>query len=152
MVITCCERRINRVRLTILLVVSRTEKMNISLSPFAPENLISRNGFGSPVPRQPAHLHTQAETGAYLRDSSPVPRRRPFDNFNRHTPSGQSRVYRVTQLRTDGVHCREFTGTGPINLKVVPNGYYHGKPPWTNYGARESYCAVRRIITAAKKR
>ena len=25
-----------------------------------------------------------------------------------HTPSGQSRLYRVTQLRTDGVHCREF--------------------------------------------
>ena len=39
---------------------------------------------------------------------------------NRRTPSGQSRVYRVTQLRTDGVHCREPTGTGPVNLKVVP--------------------------------
>ena len=32
-----------------------------SPSPFAPENLVSRDGFGSPVPRQPAHLHTQAE-------------------------------------------------------------------------------------------
>ena len=32
-----------------------------SLSPFAPESLVSRDGFGSPVPRQPAHLHTQAE-------------------------------------------------------------------------------------------
>ena len=31
-------------------------KMNISLSAFAPENLASRDGFGSPVPRQPAHL------------------------------------------------------------------------------------------------
>ena len=39
--------------------------------------------------------------------------------FNRHTPSGQSRVNRVTQLRTDGVHCREFAGTGPVVLKVV---------------------------------
>ena len=28
------------------------------LSPFAPENLVSRDGFGSPVPRQPSHLHT----------------------------------------------------------------------------------------------
>ena len=27
----------------------------ISLSTFAPENLVSRDGFGSPVPRQPAH-------------------------------------------------------------------------------------------------
>ena len=52
--------------------------MNISLSAFAPENLVSRDGFGSPVPRQPAHLHTQAESGAYLRDSSRVLRRRPF--------------------------------------------------------------------------
>ena len=69
---------INRVRLPILLVVSWTEKMNISLSPSAPENLVSRDGFGSPVPRQPAHLHTQAGSGAYLRDSSRVPQRRPF--------------------------------------------------------------------------
>ena len=34
--------------------------MNISLSAFAPENLVSRDGFGSPVPRQFAYLHTQA--------------------------------------------------------------------------------------------
>ena len=27
--------------------------MNISLSPFASENFVSRDGFGSPVPRQP---------------------------------------------------------------------------------------------------
>ena len=52
--------------------------MSISLYAFAPENLVSRDGFGSPVPRQPAHLYTQAESGAYLRDSSRVPRRRPF--------------------------------------------------------------------------
>ena len=32
--------------------------MNISLSPFAPEILGSQDGFDSPVPRQPAHLHT----------------------------------------------------------------------------------------------
>ena len=69
---------INRVRLPILLVVSRTGKTNISLSAFAPENLVSREGFGSPVPCQSAHLHTQAESDAYLRDPSRVPRRRPF--------------------------------------------------------------------------
>ena len=35
--------------------------------------------------------------------------------LNRHTPSsGQFRVYRDTQLRTDGVHCRESAGTGPV--------------------------------------
>ena len=46
---------------------------NIPLSPCVPENLVSRDGFSRPVPRQPAHLHTQAESGAYLRDSSRVP-------------------------------------------------------------------------------
>ena len=51
---------------------------NIPLSPCMPENLVSRDGFSRPVPRQPAHLHTQAESGAYLRDSSRVPRRRPL--------------------------------------------------------------------------
>ena len=52
--------------------------MNIYLSTFAPRNLASRDGFGSPAPRQPAHLYTRAESGAYFRDSSRVPRRRPF--------------------------------------------------------------------------
>ena len=68
---------INRVKLPILLVVS----CNIFLSAFAPENLVPQDGFGRPVPLQPAHLHTQAESGAYLWDSSRVPRRRPFIYF-----------------------------------------------------------------------
>ena len=88
---------INRVRLPILLVRGQLNRENdFSLPAFAPENLVSRGGFGSPVPRQPAHLHTQAEPGAYLSDPSRVPRRRPFIYLDRHTPSGQSRVYRVT--------------------------------------------------------
>ena len=37
----------------------------ISLSAFAPESLVSRDGFGSPVPRQPAHLHTLSKSGAH---------------------------------------------------------------------------------------
>ena len=103
---------INRARLRILHVVS----WNISLSAlFVPENLVTRDGFGSPAPRQLAHLHTQAESGAHLRDTSRVPRRRPFIHFKNatwYTSSGQSRVYRVTtQLRTDGVGCRESDGT-----------------------------------------
>ena len=58
---------------------SKVIRKNISLSAlFAPESLISRDMFGSPVPRQPAHLHTQAESGAYLRDSSRFPRWLPF--------------------------------------------------------------------------
>ena len=71
-----------RVRLPILLVVSSTGKTSVFLSPVAPENLISRDGFGSPVPRQHAHLHIQDELGAYLRDSSRFPWRRPFIYLN----------------------------------------------------------------------
>ena len=63
---------------------------NIPLSPCAPENLVSRDGFGIPVPRQPAHLHTQAqaESGAYLRDPPRVPRRRPIIYFKPPTAIG----------------------------------------------------------------
>ena len=123
---------VNRVRLPILLVVSRTGKNNISPGSFESDNLVSRDEFGSPFTRQPAHLHTQAESGAYLRDSSRFPRRCPFIYLNRHTQSVQSRVYRVTQLRTDDVHCRESAGTGPVNLKIVPNGCCLDRSPWTN--------------------
>ena len=62
---------IDMVRLPALLEVSCTGK-NSSPSAFAPDNFVSR------VPRQPHHLHTQAESGAYVRDHSRVPRRRPF--------------------------------------------------------------------------
>ena len=47
------------------------EKHN-PLSLCVPESLVSRDGFSRPVPRQPVHLHTQAESGAYVRDSSRV--------------------------------------------------------------------------------
>ena len=121
MVITYSRVWINRVRLPILLVVSWTRKMNFFLTPFAPENLASRDGFGHLVLRHPVRslLYTQTESVAYSRDSSRFPRRRPFIYLNRRTPSGQSRVYRVTQLRTDGVPFRESAGTGPVVLKVV---------------------------------
>ena len=133
MVITYSKGRINRATLPSLLVVSCTGKMIFPLSTFAPEDLVSQDGFGSPVPRQPAHLHTQAEYGTDVRDSSRVPQRRPFVYLNRHTSSGQSRVYRVTQLHTDGVHCQESASTGPANLKEVPNECCLGRSPSTNY-------------------
>ena len=46
-------------RLPILHVVSWIGEMNISLSAFAPENLVSRDGFGSPVPRTDIQSNTQ---------------------------------------------------------------------------------------------
>ena len=59
--------RINWIRLPILLGVSRTGKIDISLYSFALENLVSRDGFCSPVPCQPAHSpYIQAKFGACL--------------------------------------------------------------------------------------
>ena len=88
-------------------------KRNISLSPFVPENLVSRERFGRPVPRQSAHVHPQVESGAYSRDSSRFPRRRLFiytAKCHRVSPE----FYQVTQLRNDAA------GAGPVVLKVVP--------------------------------
>ena len=48
------------------------KKMNISLSASVPENLVSRDEFGSPFPRQPAHLHTQAKFGSLTRRPSHI--------------------------------------------------------------------------------
>ena len=92
--------------------------MNFPLSPCVPENLVSRGGFSRPVPRQPAHLHTQAESGAYLRDSSRVPRRRPFMKppyaiWSVPSLSGHAIAYRWRSLPRVRRH------TAPVNLKVV---------------------------------
>ena len=66
---------------------------------------MSRDGFGNPSPGQPTHLHTQAESGAYLLDSSRVPRRRPFLFFKRPyaigsvpSLSGRAIAYRCRSL------------------------------------------------------
>ena len=104
-------------------------KMNISLSAFAPENLISRDGFGSPVPRQPAHLHTEAESGrcllTRLLPSSAAASTYLFKAAIRHRISPEF-------IGSDGVHCRESAGTGPVNVKVVPNECCLGRSPCTN--------------------
>ena len=77
----------------------------IPLSPCVPENLVSRDGSSRPLPRQPAHLRNQAESGTYLRDSSRVPRRRPFIYLKPpyiigsvEILSGHSHVYRWRSL------------------------------------------------------
>ena len=45
---------------------------DITLSPCVPENLVSRDGFSRPVPRQPAHLHTQADIWCLLTGFLPI--------------------------------------------------------------------------------
>ena len=97
----------------------KRENMNISLSPFAHENLASRDGFGRPVPRQPTHFPNSRLNPVLTRGIPPASAVASV-YLNCHTRWGESRVYRVTQMRTDGVHCRESAGTGPVVLKVVP--------------------------------
>ena len=86
-----------------------------SLFPFAPESLVSRDRFGCPVPRQPAHLHTQAESGAYSRDSYQFPRRRP------HSPptaiGSEFQIYRVTPPMV--FTAKSLPAQGQVVLKVV---------------------------------
>ena len=103
--------------------------MNISLSAFVPENLVSRDGFGNPVPVS-LLISIPRLNLVFTYGISPEFRGGVhLFIYNRHTPSGQSRVYRVTQLRTDGVHCGKSAGTGPVNLKVVPNECCLGRSP-----------------------
>ena len=90
--------------------------MNISLSPFAPEKLISREGSGSSVPRQPAHLHTKAESGAY--SLSRFPRRDPFMYVCMYAWSSHIARERIIRVRlpillvdTCDTICTEMIGT-----------------------------------------
>ena len=126
---------INRVKLPVLHVVGWTGKFNISLSAFVPE--IWSHETGSPVPSRVSLLISiLIRLNLVLTTYGISPEFRGGVHlfiYNRHTPSSQSRVYRVTQLRIDGVHCRESAGTGPVNLKVVPNECCFGRSPWTNY-------------------
>ena len=106
--------------------------MNIPLSPCVPENLVSRDGFSRPVPRQPAHLYTQAESGAYLRDSSRVPRRRsfmkpPYAIGSVPSLSGHAIAYRWRSLprvrrhrasKPQGSSKRLAGHHGPINMRL----------------------------------
>ena len=140
-VITFSRVQIDRVRSPILFVRGQLNRGKI-LCPRSRLRIWSREtGLVVPSCVSLLILHTQTEFGAYSRDSSRCPRRRPFIfttirhqvspefirsrncvqmAFTAESPLlGQSRGYRVTQLRTDGVHCQESARTGPVALKVV---------------------------------
>ena len=125
----------------------------ISLSPFAPKNLVSRDGFGSPVPRQPVHSPHPDRiwcllTGFLLPLSAMVF----IYTVNRHwfSPEFLHRWF----------HCRESTGTGSVVLTVarVTPATSSGNPVWTKVvfaplfptptsPAQQWACAAERIIT-----
>ena len=114
-------------------MVSLTEKISISLFSFAPE--IWSHETGLAVPSRVGLFISILRLNLVLTYEIPPDFRDGVHIFilNRHTPSDQSLVYRVTtQLRIDGVHCRESAGTEPVHLKIVPNECCLGRSPWTN--------------------
>ena len=95
--------------------------MNIFLPAFATENWSRETG--SAVPSRVSLIISILRLNLVLTYGIPPEFRGGvhLSILNRHTPSCQSQVYRVTQLRADGVHCRrESAGTGAVVLKVVP--------------------------------
>ena len=76
---------------------------------------------GSAVPFRVSLLvfHTRAGSGAYSRDSSQFPRRRPCTYAaNRHRISPE--FIRSRDCVPMAFHCRESAATGPVVLTVVP--------------------------------
>ena len=79
----------------------------------------SRDRFGCPVPRQPAHSPLSGRIWCLLTGFLPLSTTTSTYIY-RQPPSGQSRVNPATQLRPVGVHCRQSTGTGPVVREAVP--------------------------------
>ena len=63
----------------------------VSLSPFTAENLVSRDGFGRPVPRQPAHSPHSGLIWCLLTRLLPISAAS-FMYLCRHPPSGHTAV------------------------------------------------------------
>ena len=99
--------------------------MNISLSRFAPENLVSRDGLGSPVPRQPAYLaHTQAKSGAYLLDFC----RFPLCSTGTSTSFFKATKRNITRTKHQRESREKSSLTGTLGLHSIRNRElkYHG--------------------------
>ena len=88
--------------------------MNIPLSPYAPENLVLRDGFSRPVPPQPAHSPYSGLISCLLTGFLQISVRRPFIYLNNHTPSGLYRFNRVTHFCVP----MAFTAESPPAQKI----------------------------------
>ena len=86
-----------------------------SLSPFAPEELVLRDGFGLvPSCVRPLILQTNQVL------SCRFPRRRP--HIYLQPLLGQLQIYLITLLHPDGVHCQESAGTVPVIYRYLRCG------------------------------
>ena len=91
--------------------------MNISLTAFVPE--FRSRETGSAVPSRVSLIVSILRLNLVVLTYGIPPEFRGGVHlfiYNRHTPSGQSRIYQVTQFRADGGHCRESAGTGPVRV------------------------------------
>ena len=135
---------INRVRLPVLHVVSWTGKW---IFPCARSRLRDwSRETGSAVPSRVSMFLSILRLNLVLTYGIPPEFRGGVYLFilNRHTPSGQSRVYRVTQLRTDGVPPARGQETsrlfrtsaalachhGPVNIRL---SFPHPLLVWSGY-------------------
>ena len=93
------------------------------MSAFAPENLVWRDGFSNPVPRQPVHLHTQAVGNVEClkknqnapRPSEHPPVRSVVVRLIRFKPRGVLSAYPKTKTETKHDNrCRGEKGSSPI--------------------------------------
>ena len=83
-----------------------TEKYIFNLPPFAPERLVSRDGFDLLYPASARSVSTLGLNLMLTHEISPAFR----DGVRfilRQSTSDQSGVYQVITRHTDGVHCRE---------------------------------------------
>ena len=124
MVITYSRVKINRgiVAIPACSWSAEQRKWNLDLPCPSSHLRIWSRETGSAVPSRISLvvLYTRAESDAFLLTGFLPVSAAASIYSKRLTPSPQSRVYRVMQLLTDDLHCRESAGTGPVVLKIVP--------------------------------
>ena len=89
--------------------------MYFSLSPFEPDKLVSRNRFGRPVPRQPAH---QANTAAADSNAPARPSQHAKDWSQGMRGEGQDRGEWRTDEEVQG-NQREVSGLTRWRMAVI---------------------------------
>ena len=91
--------------------------MSLALSPFTPENLVSRGGFDVQSHVSPIIRHTQAE---FRRTHGIFPALYDSVAIILSTAIGPVLSFSGYAIVYDGVHCEEPASIGPVVLKVVP--------------------------------
>ena len=122
-----------------------------------PENLVSRDGFDSPVPRQPARLHTYSDRlNLVLTYGIPLEFRGGVHIFiyNRHTPSGHAIAYRwhsLPRVRRHGASKPQGSSERVLPWQVTMDKIIFASLSHTHYWyevgmSKVPYCTVFHVI------